>query len=150
MTDAIGDAFLIELDLLGDRLRKSIDGVSAGQLDRVLAPDTNSMVVLVAHTCGSLTDWLHTAAGRTVVRDRESEFRTAGKSAADLRRLIDQTWAAAPDLVRAAIAGDLGVVRRRSRDGADQTSAYCLAHALKHTAEHVGQIELTRQLVARA
>ena len=149
MSDTVGDAMLSELELLGERLRNAIDGVSQAQLDRVLERDTNSMVVLVTHTCGSLVDWLSTAAGRSVPRDRDAEFRAKARSANDLRQQIDRAWAAAPELVRAATSAGLQVVRRRSRDGVDQNAAWCLAHALKHTAEHVGQIELTRQLVTR-
>ncbi|TMD58626.1 MAG: DUF664 domain-containing protein, partial [Chloroflexi bacterium] len=118
-------------------------------LDRVVAPETNSIAVLVAHTTGSQLGWLHLAAGRDFKRDRDAEFRTRQQSAADLRALIDRAAAATPGLVRAAIDGGLETVRRRRDDNEELTAGYSLIHALEHVAEHVGQIELTRQLVTR-
>ena len=115
----------------------------------MLAAETNSITVLVTHTCQSELDWLHIAAGRAMQRDRDAEFKTTGRSTADLRATIERTASLVPDLVRAAITAGLGAMRR-GRSGPERTVAFCLEHAVKHTAEHVGQVELTRQLVMRS
>jgi hypothetical protein len=41
---------------------------------------------------------------------------------------------------------DLETSRVSSRNGREVTVAWALAHALKHTALHVGHIQITRQL----
>ena len=114
----------------------------------MIAPETNSLAVLIAHVTGSELGWLHIAAGRSFERHREAEFRTRGRTASDLEAMIDGADRAIPDLVRAATSGGLATMRK-AREGRDVPAAYALLHALEHLAEHVGQIELTRQLLAR-
>jgi uncharacterized damage-inducible protein DinB len=130
------------------RLRKAVSGLDAGALDRAVAPETNSIAVLVAHCVGSQLDWLHVAAGHVIARDRDAEFRVRGKSAGELEALIERTAAEVPELVRDAIRAGLGTARK-TRSQRDTTAAYALFHALEHLTEHVGQVELTRQLVTR-
>jgi uncharacterized damage-inducible protein DinB len=146
LSDGLARTIVERFAAHNDRLRRAVAGLTPQALDRALGPDTNSMAVLVAHVTGSELGWLHLAAGRPFERDRDAEFRTAGKTAADLERMIDRADVAMPDLVRGAIAGGLGTARR-TRDGKDVTAGYALVHALEHLAEHVGQLELTRQLV---
>ncbi len=146
--DPVAAALVASFATLHERLRKAVSGLDRDALDRVLAPETNSIAVLAAHACGSQLDWLHVAAGRTMARDRAAEFATRGRESAELVALVDRAASAVPELVEAAVGGGLGSPRR-TRDGRELSAASCLAHALDHTAEHVGQIELTRQLVTR-
>ncbi|HYY54039.1 MAG TPA: DinB family protein [Candidatus Dormibacteraeota bacterium] len=146
--DAAGEALIRLFSRANERLRKAVAGLDPAALDRVLAPDTNSIAVLVTHSARSEMGWLHVAAGRPFERVREEEFRVRGKTARDLAEVIDRAADAMPDLVRAAIAGGLDTTRR-TRDGRDTSAADALFHALEHLTEHVGQIELTRQLVTR-
>ena len=148
MTVTLADTFIRQFEGHNQRLRKAIEGLDPETLDRVIAPETNSIAVLIAHVSGSELGWLHLAAGREFKRDRAAEFRTRSKTAAELAAMIDRAARLMPDLVRGAIDGGLETVRRR-RENEELTAGYSLIHALEHLAEHVGQIELTRQLVTR-
>lgn len=113
--------------------------------------DTNSMVVLATHTVGA-GEWLilHLACGQPMNRDRGAEFRAEG----DLEPLRAR-YAAWIDNARAAVAAlpdsELSLVRRFNSSSGPQerTVAWCLLHALDHTANHLGHIQLTRQLWER-
>jgi uncharacterized damage-inducible protein DinB len=148
VSDPLAEVFIRQFAVENDRLRKAIDGLDAAALDRDLGPETNSVAVLVAHATGSELGWLHVAAGRVVARDRDAEFRTRGKSAADLTGLVERASRVVPELVAAALAAGLGTARTTG-DGREVSAGYALVHALEHLAEHVGQIELTRQLLRR-
>jgi hypothetical protein len=118
-------------------------------LDRKPVDDANSIAVLITHALGAEMAWLHLAAGRTHQRDRASEFVVAGVTARDLIRAVDEADRIAPELVRAAFS--TGLETQRDRPGARPVSVgYCLTHAIAHAAEHVGQAELTRQLLLAA
>lgn len=148
MSESLAAALVESFDELHDRLRKAVDGLDDAAVDRDVGPETNSLAVLVTHACASELDWLHVAAGRVMERDRPAEFATKGKTAREIARAIDRAAAGMPELVRAAVAGGLGTARR-PRAGAERTAAWCVLHALDHLAEHVGHVELTRQLVTR-
>ena len=144
---ALAAAFVEQFAQHNERLRAAVRGLSPASLDRSPGPEMNSIAVLVAHATGSELGWLHVAAGRPHERDREAEFRTRAKDAAELEAMIDRASRAIPDLVRATLAGNLDTVRRSTPDR-EITAGFALVHALEHLAEHVGQVELTRQLVA--
>lgn len=132
---------------LNDRLRKIVRPLDTERLDREPADGENTIAVLVAHTIGSELGWLSLCAGRQHQRDRDAEFRTRGRSAADLVGLIDSTDARIPDLVEAAVAAGLDTMRATG-PGREWSVARSIAHSLAHTAEHVAHAELTRNLVA--
>lgn len=132
---------------LNDRLRTLAGPLDTERLDRAPADGENSIAVLVAHTTGSELGWLTLAAGRAHARDRDAEFRTRGRSAADLVGLIDAADALIPELVEAAVAAGLEAMRETT-GGKHWTVARAIAHSLAHTAEHVAHAELTRNLVA--
>ena len=147
MSDDVAGALIDELGRLNERLTKAVAGLSVADLDRALGQDLNSIAVIVTHATGSEIGWLHLAAGRPLRRDRDAEFRVHGKTAEELAVTIDRANATAPELVRAGVAAGLGTTRR-ARDR-DVTVAYALHHAVIHLAEHVGHVEMTRQLIAR-
>lgn len=135
-----------EIGQLHRRMREVVTGLTAEQLDLVPTEGANSIAVLVTHTLASELGWLHLAAGREFKRDRDSEFAVRASSSEDLKRSIDETEGKIPDLIGVSLAA--GLDTQRERPGARSLSVgYCLAHALAHAAEHVGQAELTRQFV---
>ncbi len=145
MADALTKQLILSLETMHERLRKALEGLSAETLDRVPVAGANSIAVIVAHMTGSELGWLHVAAGRPFERDREAEFRVRGKSAEELRALVDRATSLAPELVREATRDF--AARRPTRDGREVSAAYAVVHALDHLAEHVGHVELTRQLL---
>ena len=144
------DDVLEELAGLHDRLTKAASGLTPDQLDRAPAGGANSIAVLITHTLGSEADWLSRAAGRTIVRDRPSEFTTRQKTADDLIAAVAHASDAAPELVETAIAAGVDTMRAGGSlagTSSARTISYCLAHVLAHTAEHVGHAEVARQVV---
>jgi uncharacterized damage-inducible protein DinB len=114
-------------------------------------PDTNSIAALVQHVIGSNAAWLARATGEELQRDREAEFRSYATPAV-LRAAIEQSRAEVQR--RFALLANLDpltprtVRRLDAPDAAQVSAAWCVAHALIHTGEHWGQIQLNRQLHA--
>ncbi len=147
--DQLAATIAREFDDLHRRMREAIDGLDQAALDWSPMAGTNSMDVLVTHTLGSSVEWLHAAAARPMptARDREAEFRVAGQGAPTLIAEIDRVRAIIPELLQAAKAGDFFATRVRPRDGQTATALWMALHALEHTSEHVGHLEMTRQLL---
>ncbi|MGH2377683.1 MAG: DinB family protein [Candidatus Limnocylindria bacterium] len=144
----IADEIVHELGELHKRLRAALEGLSADQLDRVPADGANSIAVLVTHTLGSESAWLHRAGGQEIPRERSKEFEVRNAAAGQLLAAIDRADQDVAGLVRAAVDAGLETVRQNP-GGRQITAIYCLLHAAAHTAEHVGHAEVTRQLIAR-
>ena len=118
------------------------------------AADANTIAALITHVCGSTNQWLSRAVGETVQRDREAEFRRAGRSA-ELVALIQQARADLRRRVALMDGRDLAQTLTVTRAGGahagqtmDVSLAWCLEHALVHAGEHWGHIQLTQQLHA--
>jgi|SRR6185503_12178659 len=112
------------------------------------APGANSVLVLVTHALGSAEQHVvGSAAGKTVVRNRDAEFAATGGSghlaarAAEVRRRIDEALA--------GLEGRLDEERDppfQKWPGSRTTVRDRLIHSLAHTVEHVGHAQLTRDL----
>ena len=132
---------------LHQRLRDALMGLDQRQLDWSPAGEANSIDVLLTHTLASERDWLHVAAGRPNERDREAEFRVAGRSADHLLEQLDATAVALPELVHVAVSSGFDTPRQRPRGSGQVSVLWCLLHSIEHTCEHIAHIELTRQLL---
>ena len=132
-----------------DAMRAAIDGASAEALNRRPAgDDSNPIAVLAVHALSSTRWWLSTALGQPVPeRDRPSEFLTTVASADELLGLFDPIAADCRALLSTDVAFDPGAIRDDPRDGNRVTAAWALIHAVEHLREHVGHVELTRQLL---
>ena len=132
-----------------DAMRAAIDGASAEALNRRPAgDDSNPIAVLAVHALSSTRWWLSTALGQPVPeRDRPSEFLTTVASADELLGLFDPIAADCRALLSTDVAFDPGAIRDDPRDGDRVTAAWALIHAVEHLREHVGHVELTRQLL---
>lgn len=147
MVEIIAETLIADYADLHRRLREAVAGLDAAALDGAPVAGANSLCVLITHLLASELDWLGTAAGQAVRRDRESEFATTGRGAEQLTAQITATAEAIPSLIHAALANGLTTVRHQLRMDREVTVAYCLLHSVQHTAEHVGHVELTRQLI---
>jgi len=89
-------------------------------------------------------------AGRTVERDREAEFRASGPVEALIERVVAARARLAADLVRidasapprAAVARGDGALPLARSQGA------VAVHIYEELTQHLGQMEITRDLVA--
>jgi Protein of unknown function (DUF664) len=132
MADIVGD--------LGDDLANTRPGL----------PGANSPYAILRHCLGVMEFWGgQVVAGRTVDRDREAEFRASGPVAG----LI-----AAAQAAQRRFRADLVTADPRARPrgghpatGPDELEVISQGHALLHVMEevcqHLGQMELTRDLL---
>jgi uncharacterized damage-inducible protein DinB len=146
--------YLTEIQRLLERLCGAIDGLSEEQLNwKPPIPDGNSIFVIATHTLGNVEAWvLGIACEHPIERDRAAEFRSTGSSAAPL---IERAHELAQQLAQALnrlSAGDLDRIREASQShwgvGVTRsiTGREALLHVIGHAANHLGHIEVTRDL----
>jgi uncharacterized damage-inducible protein DinB len=141
--------YLNNLHELHSEIENALDGLTPAALDWVPQPGMNSIGVMVFHLTGAERFLIgDVIAGNTSNRDRDAEFKVQGMDMSALvRRLANNS-----DYISGVLAGltlaDLES-RRLFRNQREVTVGWVLGHALKHTATHMGQIQLTRELLDR-
>lgn len=129
--------------------QRAMEQVPDAELNRVVAPDGNSIAMLVHHISGNLisrfTDFLHSD-GEKPSRNRDSEFEERTFSRVE----VDAMWTAGWDVVEREVGSltdaDLqAMVRIR---GVPLTVSQALLRSVSHTAYHVGQIVLLSRILA--
>jgi len=146
--------YLQELRRQLDKLCGAIDGLNAEQLNwKPPVEESNSIYVIATHTLGNMRGWvLGICCGQPIDRDRAAEFASSGADAAPLierartlRREIEAAFATLPveslDELREARQNLWGAGTTRPVTGRE-----AILHALEHAANHVGHIEITRDL----
>ncbi len=129
---------------------KAIAQVSDDGLNRILAPNGNSIAMIVHHVGGNLasrfTDFL-TTDGEKPWRDRDSEFADGPFT----RTQVLQIWNNGFRALEAALASltDADTTRTVTIRGVPLTVHEALCRSLAHTANHVGQIILLARIVAQ-
>lgn len=137
------DAMVAILDLLGDDRANT----------RPPLPDANSPYAIVFHCVGVIDYWAGSViAGLKIPRDRDAEFTATGQ-VAELIDRVEAVRARLPEWV--AIAIDEGI-RDRTATGSTRTEAataspeWVLMHLQRELAQHLGQLELTRDVLIQA
>jgi uncharacterized damage-inducible protein DinB len=139
--------YMERLGALHADVERGIQGLPQAALDWVPGPEMNSIGALVVHITGAERYWIGDVAGRDPSsRDRAAEFRARGLDEAELKRRLDSSLAYTRGLLGGLTLQDLDAVRVSPRDGQESTVTWCLAHALEHTAIHLGHIQIIRQL----
>ncbi|MBI4236508.1 MAG: DinB family protein [Chloroflexi bacterium] len=147
--ELIAQVVLEQIKAANSDLRKTLDGLSAEALNwRPPAPETSSLYVLGMHMIGVQRSMVGLAAGKTVQRDRASEFRAVGDEVGTLLAALDRAEKDVEEWLGSVTAATLA--EPRSLFGREVPAAACLAYALRHLGEHVGHAGLTRQLWERA
>lgn len=131
-----------------DRLVALLGELSADDLDWLPpAPEANSLYALATHTLGNAEEnLLETLGGQPIGRDREAEFLVEGGSAEAITvrwRLLRSRLA---ECLADLPAGTLDASRLHPRRGTI-TGRDILIVVARHSAEHLGQAELTRDLL---
>ncbi|MBI4498846.1 MAG: DUF664 domain-containing protein [Chloroflexi bacterium] len=150
------DPFLAEtLAVLREQhaeMAKQITGLPAAALEWKPGPGTNSLAVLVLHCLGTERSWLSLAAAAAPLprRNREAEFRASGHDAATLLGMLQAADSAVEPLLGQVDPAKLGtpldlgyttVTGQRT-----VTPAWAIQHTVDHLGQHVGHMQLTRQL----
>jgi uncharacterized damage-inducible protein DinB len=153
VSDATLNAARETLDESLQFLVKELEDLPAERLNaRPAGADSNSLSVIAVHALSSTRYWLGLAMGAVLPeRDRDSEFRTVADDG--FLASVEQRISACRELLAGVDAYDPGRTATapwRSGRLEPVTAAWALLHALTHLREHVGQAQLTRQLLDRA
>lgn len=130
-----------------DRLLVCLEGLTDDELNWQPVSNANSLYALAIHTMANAEEnILATLCGQSVQRQRESEFRARGSSS----KPVLAQWAAlrqrlAESLAQVAVQ-ELDRERQHPRRGR-VTGREVLLVVARHAAEHLGQAELTRDLL---
>ena len=139
--------YLERLQALHEGIKQATTGIPQSALDWVPGSDMNSLCVLVVHTAGAERYWIGDVVGQDLSgRDRDSEFRPQGLSTAELFKRLDETLTHSLGVLETLKLQDVGSVCVSPRDDREFTVAWSLAHALEHTALHLGHMQIIRQL----
>jgi uncharacterized damage-inducible protein DinB len=105
-------------------------------------PASNSIGNLVLHLDGSTRMWVvGIAGGRTVARDRASEFAERGPIAKEILLTRLRATLAEVDATLAGLNGDT-LLQRRKSSREEVTVLWAILHSVEHFAMHTGQIIL--------
>ena len=128
---------------------KAVAQVSDDTFNRVLAPDGNSIAMLMRHVGGNLasrfTEFL-TSDGEKPWRDRDDEFADGTYP----RSAVDEIWKKGWSVLDGSLAKltDDDLTRTIAIRGQDLTVHEALCRSVTHTASHVGQIVLLARILA--
>lgn len=135
------------LDGYADICRALGDDLVNARLDDV--PGTNTAYALVAHVVGVMARWGRTVnRGIVVPRDRDAEFLATGTVAQALT-LLDAGRARLHEDARAAVprAAPLNPPPPQEYPDLDATQGDVLLHVYEELAQHLGQLEVTRDVL---
>ena len=130
-----------------DAAKNIIAGLPSEALDWVPGPDMNSLNTLVTHTAGAERLLIGTMIGGLPNnRDREKEFAPETTTVEALNTLLDDSLTVVQGVLENMALEDLEKLTRSPMSGREFPVAWALMHALEHTANHVGHMEITRQM----
>lgn len=130
------------------KLRDEVQDLDTAALNWAPGPDTNSLAVLVTHMLGSEAEALKRVRGLPSDRVRAAEFVPREQSAADLLARIDAAEAELEQHAAAITEADLAALRTHATRGT-RTGLYWLVDIFGHLREHLGHLQLTRQLYSQ-
>ncbi len=132
-----------------DGLVALVAGRDAAELNwRPPAPDANSLYVLATHTIANARQGLLVVlCGHADDRDRDAEFRAGGDSGEPLEHRWHELRAEMLDCLAALPPARLDETLVHPRQG-ELTGRETILLVATHAAEHLGQAELTRDLLA--
>lgn len=144
---SIAESYIKFFEDFHAELEQTLDALPPAALDWSPGTEMNSIAVLTVHVLGSERFWLgDVVLGSPSNRDRPAEFRASGVDVAMLETRLADATTYVRSVLEQLTAEDLGSMRMHPGNNKELSVAWCLLHALEHTAMHVGHIQLTRQL----
>ncbi len=119
--------------------------------ERPALPGANSPYVLLRHCLGVIGYWGgHVVAGRVVERDRDAEFRSSGPVAELAAAAQEAKRQFRADIATAdPAAPPRGTHPTTGRDELEMASqGHALLQVMEEACQHLGQLEITRDLLA--
>ncbi len=106
---------------------------------------TNSLAALVVHLAGSETFWMkEIIGGKKIDRDRDAEFVAKGLSLSELQAKIGAAAKLAVEILSTLTEKQLEEGRKWKDRSVNVR--WCILHVIEHIAQHLGHMQLTRQL----
>ena len=137
--------YLLNLQELHNDILNALKDLPPTALDWSPAENVNSINVLVVHTVGAQRFLIGEAVGgHSADRDRDAEFEAHGLDVETLTQRLNESFEYVRSVLDGLTVDDLASVREFR--GRERSVAWILGHALKHTAAHMGHIQLMRQV----
>ncbi|MGB7875207.1 MAG: DinB family protein [Anaerolineales bacterium] len=137
--------YLQNLQDLHTDILNAFKDLAVAALDWSPATDINSINVLVVHTVGAERFWIgEVVGGDPANRDREAEFQVHGLETETLVQRLNEGFAYIHSTLENLTIDDLNALR--SLPKRERSVSWILGHVLKHTATHLGHIQLMRQV----
>jgi uncharacterized damage-inducible protein DinB len=144
------NAYLTDLGELRGQVQSLLEGWNPEALDwRPIKGEgelaTNSMTAMVVHLLGSEANWMEEViGGKKIVRDRDAEFLTQGLNVPEMQARIGAAGKVTAEILSPLTEKQLG----ESRKWRDRSVSvrWCILHVIEHYAQHLGHMQLTRQL----
>ena len=131
-----------------DQIREEIEGFDEASLNWTPGPGTNSIATIITHIVGSEAETIRSVVGIVDQRDREAEFSHPWQALAQVRSALEQA-----DLLIATLGPQIDGDRLRALlslptlpPEEERSGLTWLVGNYGHAREHVGQIQLTKQL----
>jgi len=136
---------MFNLKELHKDIENALEGLSPEALDWSPKEGVNSITVLVVHTAGSQRFLFgEVIGGQDIHRDRDAEFLVKGLTPEELAKRLNDNLTYIADILEPLTLADLETKRMfRTRE---VTVGWVIGHALKHTATHLGHIQVMRDL----
>lgn len=145
--DAMIAAYTQRLAALHDTLDQTLAGMSPQALAWSPGAEMNSMALLAVHVAGAERYMIgELVGGEPSGRDRGREFATTGGEADELRAGLAAALAHSQQVLARVTADDLTRMVFSPIHNQSFSGAFALMRALDHIAEHVGHLQMTRQL----
>ena len=136
---------LNNLQELHTDVEKALDGLPLEALNWSPQEGVNSITALVVHMTGAERFLIgEVIAGESAQRDREAEFRAQDISASDLKQRLVNSRAYVSGVLERLTIADLET--KRTLRQREVNVGWVLGHALKHTATHLGNIQVMRDM----
>jgi uncharacterized damage-inducible protein DinB len=143
--DSFFEDYLWNLIELHNDILDALKDLPPAALDWSPAAEINSIVALVVHTVGAQRFLIGEAvASDPANRDREAEFKVRGLDVEALAQHLNASLEYIRSVLEGLTVDDLAAMR--DFRGRERSVAWILGHALKHTATHMGHIQLMRQV----
>jgi uncharacterized damage-inducible protein DinB len=143
-------SYLMDLEELRGQVKSLLEGLPQEGLDwRPTDGEgelkTNSLVAMAVHLAASETFWMkEIIGGKKVERDRDAEFMAGGLSSSELQAKIEGAAKIAGEVLSALTEKQLE--EGRTWKGRSVNVRWCILHVIEHIAQHLGHMQLTRQL----
>ena len=148
------DAVVSYVDRAVDQMMGIVTGLGDDLANRKPAlPGANSPYAILRHCLGVMEFWGgEVVAGREVIRDRPAEFRSHGpvadRAAAARKALIQFHADAATADFAAPPRG--GTEHRKTHELEFTSQGHVLLHVLEEVTQHLGQMEISRDMLRAA